>query len=110
MLFQHVDNAENVPKEWIIDQLLTSNPEFIPEVDDDDGDQLWEDVTIVNKMVIVINTGLKMGIGKIASQVNKCIIIFQVPSLIIKFKNGKILSCVYYDIQGSMKNNPRNLD
>lgn len=37
---------------------------------DDDGDQMWEDMTVAYKMVIVMNTGLNMGIGKIASQVN----------------------------------------
>lgn len=41
---------------------------------DDDGDQLWEDISISYKMVIVINMGLKMGIGKIASQVIEFII------------------------------------
>jgi peptidyl-tRNA hydrolase len=30
---------------------------------------MWEDVTVAYKMVIVMNTGLNMGIGKIASQV-----------------------------------------
>lgn len=80
MLFQVVDNADDIPKELIIEQLLTSNPEPynpIPEVDDD-GDQLWEDVTVFYKMVIVMNTGLKMGIGKIASQVNKYLILSQI--------------------------------
>lgn len=55
----------------IVEQLLTSNPfsgDPIPVVDDD-GDQMWEDVTVAYKMVIVMNTGLNMGIGKIASQV-----------------------------------------
>jgi len=36
-----------------------------------DGDQLWEDVTASNKMVIVINIGLKTSVGEIASQVIK---------------------------------------
>lgn len=36
---------------------------------EDDGDPLWEDVTMCYKMVIVMNTGLNMGLGKIASQV-----------------------------------------
>lgn len=40
----------------------------IPVVDDD-GDPSWEDVDIPYKMVIVINVGLTMSTGKIASQV-----------------------------------------
>lgn len=67
-----VDNAGDVPKDLIVEQLLTSNPETgepIPVVDDD-GDQLWVDFTAAYKMVIVINMGLKMGIGKIAAQVS----------------------------------------
>lgn len=67
-----VDNAGDVPKDIIVEQLLTSNPETsepIPVVDDD-GDELWVDVTAAYKMVIVINMGLKMSIGKIAAQVS----------------------------------------
>ncbi|XP_050431836.1 probable peptidyl-tRNA hydrolase 2 [Adelges cooleyi] len=61
-----------VPKDVIVEQLLTNptkplSDDCIPLVEDD-GDQLWEDVNIPYKMVIVINMGLKMGIGKIASQ------------------------------------------
>uniref|UniRef100_A0A2S2NZJ7 peptidyl-tRNA hydrolase n=1 Tax=Schizaphis graminum TaxID=13262 RepID=A0A2S2NZJ7_SCHGA len=70
LVLQIVDNAGDVPKALIVEQLLTTNPgpsENIPVVEDD-GDQLWEDVTVANKMVIVINTGLKMSVGKIASQ------------------------------------------
>jgi len=72
-MFKIVNNAGDVPKALIVEQLLTSNPgpsENIPVVEDD-GDQLWEDVTVANKMVIIINTGLKMSVGKIASQVIK---------------------------------------
>lgn len=61
-----------MPKDLIVEQLLTSNPdtdEPIPVVDDD-GDQLWVDVTAAYKIVIVINMGLKMGIGKVAAQVS----------------------------------------
>jgi len=70
-MFKIVDNAGDVPKNLIIEQLLTTNSEpceNIPVVDDD-GDKLWEDVTIPNKMVIIINSGLNMSIGKTASQV-----------------------------------------
>lgn len=55
----------------IVEHLLTCNPESsdpIPAVDDD-GDSMWEDCVQANKMVVVINAGLKMGVGKIASQV-----------------------------------------
>ncbi|VVC43922.1 Hypothetical protein CINCED_3A000009 [Cinara cedri] len=67
---QIVENARDVPKNMIIEQLLSSNyrPENLPVLDDDD-DPMWEDITVTNKMVIVINKGLNMGIGKIASQV-----------------------------------------
>ncbi|VVC43921.1 Peptidyl-tRNA hydrolase, PTH2,Ubiquitin-associated domain,Peptidyl-tRNA hydrolase II domain [Cinara cedri] len=66
---QIVENARDVPKNMIIEQLLSSNyrPENLPVLDDDD-DPMWEDITVTNKMVIVINKGLNMGIGKIASQ------------------------------------------
>jgi len=70
-IFKIVDNAGDVPKDIIVEQLLTTNLgpiENIPVVEDD-GDQLWEDVTASFKMVIVINIGLKMSVGKIASQV-----------------------------------------
>lgn len=77
IIFKIVDNAGDVPKDLIIEQLLTSNLEpgnYIPVVEDD-GDQLWEDINIAYKMVIVINTSLKMGVGKIASQVIKIIVL-----------------------------------
>lgn len=80
---QVVDKAGDVPSDLIIEQLLTSNMELtggIPVVEDD-GDQMWEDVAPANyKMVIVINTSLNMGVGKIASQV-----IFVEYNLIIYF-------------------------
>lgn len=70
-MFKVIDNTGDVPKHLIIEQLLTTSSE--PSVDipvvDDDGDELWEDVTVSNKMVIVINSSLKMSIGKTASQV-----------------------------------------
>jgi len=72
-MFKIVDNANDVPKNLIIEQLLTTNSEpseNIPVVDDD-GDKLWEDVTVSNKMVIIINSGLNMSVGKTASQVIK---------------------------------------
>ncbi|XP_022176819.1 probable peptidyl-tRNA hydrolase 2 [Myzus persicae] len=70
LVLQIVDNAGDVPKNLIVEQLLTtsSEPSEIIPVVDDDGDKLWEDVTIANKMVIVINSGLNMSIGKTASQ------------------------------------------
>ncbi|KAL5244204.1 hypothetical protein ACI65C_011614 [Semiaphis heraclei] len=70
LVLQIVDNASDVPKNLIIEQLLTTNSEpseNIPVVDDD-GDKLWEDVTVANKMVIIINSGLNMSVGKTASQ------------------------------------------
>ncbi|XP_060863247.1 probable peptidyl-tRNA hydrolase 2 isoform X1 [Metopolophium dirhodum] len=70
LVLQIVDNAGDVPKNLIVEQLLTTSSEpsvNIPVVDDD-GDKLWEDVTVANKMVIVINSGLNMSIGKTASQ------------------------------------------
>lgn len=75
-MFKIVDNAGDVPKNLIVEQLLTtsSEPSEIIPVVDDDGDKLWEDVTIANKMVIVINSGLNMSIGKTASQVIEYII------------------------------------
>lgn len=36
---------------------------------EDDGDQLWENLTASNKMVIIINIGFKKSVGKIASQI-----------------------------------------
>lgn len=75
---QVVENAGDVPKDLIVEQLLTSNCEPadpIPVVEDD-GDQMWEDVTVCYKMVIVMNTGLSMGLGKIASQVPNSILYY----------------------------------
>jgi len=75
-----VDNAGDVPKSLIVEQLLTTSSEpsvNIPVVDDD-GDKLWEDVTVANKMVIVINSGLNMSIGKTASQVIEYIINYNI--------------------------------
>jgi len=75
-----VDNAGDVPKNLIVEQLLTTSSESsvnIPVVDDD-GDKLWEDVTVANKMVIVINSGLNMSIGKTASQVIEYIINYNI--------------------------------
>lgn len=75
---QIVENAGDVPKDLIVEQLLTSNSEPadpIPVVEDD-GDQMWEDVTVCYKMVIVMNTGLNMGLGKIASQVPNLILYY----------------------------------
>ncbi|XP_050539321.1 probable peptidyl-tRNA hydrolase 2 [Daktulosphaira vitifoliae] len=66
-----VEAAGNISKDLIIEQLLlhtNSMPSDSIPVVDDDGDILWEDVEIPYKMVIVINVGLKMSIGKIASQ------------------------------------------
>lgn len=70
-ILKFVDNAGDVPKDIIVEQLLTTNSETIENIPvvEDDGDQLWEDVTASIKMVIVINIGLKMSVGKIASQV-----------------------------------------
>lgn len=48
-------------------------------------DQFWEDIITANKMVIVMNTGLKMSIGKIASQVNKYKLIYLSRDFIKKF-------------------------
>lgn len=70
-MFKIIDNAGDVPKHLIVEQLLTTSSEpsaNIPVVDDDE-DELWEDVNVSNKMVIVINSGLNMSIGKTASQV-----------------------------------------
>ncbi|KAF0764586.1 putative peptidyl-tRNA hydrolase 2 [Aphis craccivora] len=70
LVMKFVDNAGDVPKDIIVEQLLTTNSEPIENIPvvEDDGDQLWEDVTASIKMVIVINIGLKMSVGKIASQ------------------------------------------
>jgi len=79
-MFKIVDNAGDVPKNLIVEQLLTTSSEpsvNIPVVDDD-GDKLWEDVTVANKMVIVINSGLNMSIGKTASQVIEYIINYNI--------------------------------
>lgn len=85
----------------IVEQLLSSNygPENVSITDD--GDPMWEDITIANKMVIVINKGLNMGIGKIASQVieynTKFRILNYVNNITIKFlinnlKNNKYIN------------------
>jgi len=59
-----------IPITHFVKQLLTesSGPiENIPVVEDD-GDELWEDVTDYNNMmVIVINIGLNMNVGMIAA-------------------------------------------
>lgn len=82
MHFQVVNVAGDLPPvDLIVEQLLTTtfdSPEPVDEpvpVVDDDGDQMWEDENVCYKMVIVVNMGLKMGRGKIASQVRCCCII-----------------------------------
>lgn len=83
-----VDNAGDVPKNLIVEQLLTTSSESsvnIPVVDDD-GDKLWEDVTVANKMVIVINSALNMSIGKTASQVIEYIINYNITYHTIFFR------------------------
>jgi len=67
---------------------------LIPEVDDD-GDEQWEDVSNTYKMVIVINVGLKMGAGKIASQVNKYNLTFVFPKIELN-NNGLLFFSKYY--------------
>ncbi|KAF0756615.1 putative peptidyl-tRNA hydrolase 2 [Aphis craccivora] len=65
------ENAGDVNKAIIVEQLLTTTSEPIENIKvvEVDGDQLWEDVIASNKMVIVINIGLKTSVGEIASQV-----------------------------------------
>ncbi|KAL4122326.1 hypothetical protein QTP88_014680 [Uroleucon formosanum] len=102
LVLQVIDNAGDVPKHLIIEQLLTTSSE--PSVDipvvDDDGDELWEDVTVSNKMVIVINSSLNMSIGKTASQA--------AHAAIGLYKVIKERADLYYDLitwnkQGSRK-------
>lgn len=86
-MFQIVDNAGDVPKNLIVEQLLTTNsePSETITVVDDDGDTLWEDLTVANKMIIVINSGLNMSIGKTASQVIEYIIHFNITYRTLSF-------------------------
>lgn len=67
MFFKIVQNAGDIPKDIIVEQLLITKTE--PGLDD--IDPMWEDISVEYKMVIVINKGLNMSVGKTASQVTE---------------------------------------